>query len=749
MKFLRKNLFFAEHTFRKWFVSSMCVILIFIVIGLLLYMIALYTTEKAVVMAQRQAVEQTKSLIDLKLLDIKKDVSALAFNDRLLSASFITRPLDNVDYYNLHQAREELRGIYLYGNVRDSFVYFAGSDSFISAYQLKADESESFTESQFGMKRREWADYAQRQTSSSFVVMQNTLYFLSPLTRNGQHETASLAIVVLDLNDLGELLFSAPAALDSYSYIIADSGEIIASTGNLPSAVLYSYGELNPGENYIDKNVVTSQSMTQANWEYISVAPVNQYLKEVYDLRLVLYGYIGISVILAACIVYYETRRRYRPVLTLSRNVAMRNNRDIFENLQDTIQTIVANNTQLTSLLKQDQKALLKQQFAEMIREHAKPEKDQSLFRENFDLSFNQGMVCIVHVEHIGKKLGDLSPQEQESIILLCLNNIGKELLGAQYACYFWKDVDMTGVVWSDKIDETTTSLYITTILEQIRTSIKRYFDVDLQFALSTLCHASSTLASSYLQARETLDYARMTGKSGIIPFDESYTKLPPAWHHMDIIRAEQDFMSYMMERNFEKAKSKLEVITGYYEYTDGASIQLLQCRMFGLINLVLNAIEIKKTPLEEQFYIDMNPVQRLLGASTIHSLKIEIMRIIEAMITHYDEKEQSTEQKIEAIDRYIELHYGDPSLSVQQLADYVHMSNSYLSQVYKQYRGAGVLEVINTRRIERVKELLREDADMTLVQIAEKAGYTNLQTMMRVFKKLENQTPGQYRAKH
>ena len=57
MKLLRKNLFFAEHTFRKWFVSSMCVILIFIVIGLLLYMIALHTTEKTVVMAQRQAAE--------------------------------------------------------------------------------------------------------------------------------------------------------------------------------------------------------------------------------------------------------------------------------------------------------------------------------------------------------------------------------------------------------------------------------------------------------------------------------------------------------------------------------------------------------------------------------------------------------------------------------------------------------------------------------------------------------------------
>ncbi|GBF74098.1 AraC family transcriptional regulator [Paenibacillus sp. 598K] len=747
MKLLRKNLFFAEHTFRKWFVSSMCVILIFIVIGLLLYLIALHTTEKTVVMAQRQAAEQTKGLIDLKLLDIKKDVSALAFNDRLLSASFITKPLDNVDYYNLHQAREELRGLYLYGNVRDSYVYFAGCDCFISAYQLKADDTDTFTERQFGLKRRAWADFASRQTTSGFAVLQDRVYFLSPLSRNGQREAASLAIVELDVDDLAELLFSVPATSDSYSYIIASDGELIAASGHPPPAA-YGYGELDPGENYIDNTVVTSQHMTEANWEYISVAPIDQYLKEVYDLRLVLYGYLGISVILAACIVYYETRRRYRPVLTLSRNVALQHNRDIFQDLQETIQTVVANNTRLTSLLKQDQELLLNQKFTDMLREHAKPEKEQPLFQENFARPFRQGMVCVVHVEAIGAKLADLSAQEQENILLLCLNNIGKELLGAQYACYFWKYVDITGVIWSDTIDDTTTARYITTILEQTRASIKRYFDVDLQLALSRLSYASSTLASSYLQARESRDYARMTGKSGVIPFDESYTQLPPAWHHMDIIRAEQDFMSYMMERNYEMAKTKLEVITGYYEYTDGASIQLLQCRMFGLINLVLNAIEIKKTPLEEQFYLDMNPVQRLLGASTIQSLKLEIMRIIEAMITRYDEKEPSTEQKLEVVDRYIELHYTDPSLSVQQLADHVHLSISHLSQVYKQHKGTGVLEVINARRIERVKELLRENTDMTLTQIAEKSGYSNLQTMMRVFKKLEHQTPGQYRAK-
>lgn len=747
MRIFGRDLFFGQHTFRKWFVSSMCIILLFIIIGLLLYMIALVATERTVIMAQQQAAVQTKNLIDLKLHEVKKNVSILTFNEKLLSASFIGMPNTGLDFYNYHKAGEELRGIYFHGNIKDIHVYYENCGCFIGAYGMVYNHVESFTNSRFGMSPSDWDKFASEQITSAYVKHDDSVYLISPLRRSRGLKVASLVVVELNMDDLKDILLvesAVSSSLGSYSYIISSKGEIIVTSGD--GELTFDYGELEQGENYIAKNVITSKQIKNADWEYISVSPIDQYLKEVYDLRLILYIYIGFSIIFAVIIVYVETRRRYRPVLTLSENVSLSNESDIFQNLQEEIQDIVAINTRLTKMLKKEHETILSERFTKMIQYHEKLEKDQQFFQENFSMSFGQGVAVIISVDSIGEKLKSLPLYEQENIIILCLNNIGKELLGDRYSCFFWKNVDMNGVIWSDDSEITTFDMHMTNVFEQVRASVKKYFDVELRFMLSTVCDASSTLASAFLEAREMFEYAKMAGKTGVIQYDTSYTRSVLEWHHMDIIRAEQDFTSYMMERNFAKAKTKLEDITRYYRHTDGASIQLLKSRMFGLVNLVLNAIEINKTPMEVQFYADMDPVNRLLSATTIQDLEKEIMSIIEEIIINHEEKEETLGQKLDYIDRYIETYYKDQSLSVQQLADQVNLSISYVSRVYKEQRGIGILEVINTRRIERVKALLIEEPEMTLVEIAEKVGYGSIQTMMRVFKRMENKTPGEFR---
>ena len=65
---------------------------------------------------------------------------------------------------------------------------------------------------------------------------------------------------------------------------------------------------------------------------------------------------------------------------------------------------------------------------------------------------------------------------------------------------------------------------------------------------------------------------------------------------------------------------------------------------------------------------------------------------------------------------------------------------------MYKQTRQVGVLNKIQQCRVKRAKELLIQEPEMSLAQIADKIGYSNVQTMIRVFKKFENETPGRYR---
>lgn len=756
MKNPLKNRFLSERTFRKWFINSLLIIFIFIFSGILLYLGSLAVTKHVVLMSQEQSAEHIKELIDVELLNLKKDVSVLSLNDRIISVAYINQPFTGNDYYNYHKAGKELRGIYYYKNIKDIYVYYSQGDCFVGCYNLISYDNRTFTQKHFGMNRKEWKSFVSGQLTSSFVKIKSSIYFLCPLKKNNSGEITTLAVAELDEKKLNQILPTGnkKGKGESYSYIISSNNSLITTTGN-SSDVSYGYGVLQQGENYVNDNVVTCKKIENTDWEYICVVPISKYLKEIYNLQYILYIYIAVIILLALSTVYYETKRRYQPVQTLQENIQSGgrtaayikedNKKDIFSHLQKDILDIIYDNTNLKSKIKKEKDILSGKKLSEMMIEYTNEEEAGRYFEDNFSLKYKQGIVVIVNEISVGTKLTGISAEEHESILLLCLNNIGSELYGEHYKCFFWRYVEITGVIWTDQ-EDVSSYLYITNVLEQISACIMKYYELELRFSISGLCTLPSRLASAHNEAKAAYDYSYITGKTGMIRFEESYTQLLTNWKDMDIIKAEQDFMAYMLDRDYLKAKNKLELIIGYYGYTNGTSNQLLKCRMFGLINLVLNAIEMDKTSDEIQFYSDLNPVQRLLQATTITELKSEIMNIIETLILHYSDKEETTDKKLQYIDRYIEAHYMEHDLSVQQLADKFKLSFSFLSKIYKQRNGTGVLEVINACRIGHAKELLIQEPELSLAQIAERVGYGNVQTMLRVFKKIEKQTPGHYR---
>jgi AraC-like DNA-binding protein len=71
-------------------------------------------------------------------------------------------------------------------------------------------------------------------------------------------------------------------------------------------------------------------------------------------------------------------------------------------------------------------------------------------------------------------------------------------------------------------------------------------------------------------------------------------------------------------------------------------------------------------------------------------------------------------------------------------------MSPFYLSRIFKEETGVGLLEYINTLRIEEGKKLLARG--QSIVKTAETTGFRDSNAFIRVFKKLTGVTPGQYK---
>ena len=79
----------------------------------------------------------------------------------------------------------------------------------------------------------------------------------------------------------------------------------------------------------------------------------------------------------------------------------------------------------------------------------------------------------------------------------------------------------------------------------------------------------------------------------------------------------------------------------------------------------------------------------------------------------------------------------------IEDIADYLGLSNSYLSHIFKEHTGVSILKFINKKRLVHAKELLRQGK--RIEDIANECGFQDYTSFFRSFKKEFNITPKKY----
>lgn len=95
----------------------------------------------------------------------------------------------------------------------------------------------------------------------------------------------------------------------------------------------------------------------------------------------------------------------------------------------------------------------------------------------------------------------------------------------------------------------------------------------------------------------------------------------------------------------------------------------------------------------------------------------------------------------------YILNHYSDVSLSRTVVADYLSISESYLSKLFKEETNTGLSSYIAQVRIDAAKELL-SNSKMSISEIATATGFNSSKYFHETFKKITHITPAQYQTR-
>lgn len=93
---------------------------------------------------------------------------------------------------------------------------------------------------------------------------------------------------------------------------------------------------------------------------------------------------------------------------------------------------------------------------------------------------------------------------------------------------------------------------------------------------------------------------------------------------------------------------------------------------------------------------------------------------------------------------QYMQEHFQE-KITLPEVAEKIYVSQWHLSKLLNRHMGKNFSEVLNSIRIEKAKELMK-DPSLRLADIAEMVGFLDVAHFSRVFKKLTGVSAGEYR---
>jgi len=131
-------------------------------------------------------------------------------------------------------------------------------------------------------------------------------------------------------------------------------------------------------------------------------------------------------------------------------------------------------------------------------------------------------------------------------------------------------------------------------------------------------------------------------------------------------------------------------------------------------------------------------PLTHLLTESLLHSC----LRLLRSTPSHHSRKATRT---YESICLFIQENFQHP-LSRESVAEHFGLAPNHISRLFRQEGSMRFNDYLNLVRINRAKFMLR-NYNMTLKEVSAKCGYGEVAYFCRLFKRINKETPTDYRA--
>ncbi len=278
------------------------------------------------------------------------------------------------------------------------------------------------------------------------------------------------------------------------------------------------------------------------------------------------------------------------------------------------------------------------------------------------------------------------------------------------------------------------------TVLKRINTLAGGTFSVSLGIGMEV--NTIAELAQTYRQAATSLNMQFYYGSNRIYYYSGSLNKKFTTEKNLF-----PDFQKYLKKDDMRGALELVKNLTLSIRATGDPEIDRIKNIYFNLLLLVFEAARDRNLiePVDEN---DRTYIwQEIDNIGSLSKCSDYIGTSITAVFSKLDNSD-SVKRKVYEITKYIKENFHNKDLSIQKIADNVHFSQTYLCSFFKKSTGNTLNEYITDIRIEKAKELLKDNS-IKLYEMALSIGFTDSNYFSTLFKKVVGCSPSEYREKY
>ncbi|MDP2424988.1 MAG: response regulator [bacterium] len=344
-------------------------------------------------------------------------------------------------------------------------------------------------------------------------------------------------------------------------------------------------------------------------------------------------------------------------------------------------------------------------------------------------------VACLLEVES--------SEDSEELIALEKLRVLLEELMSSSFEQYPLKHhlIVQNGIFLFVKEHITPILRDIDAFLYELLQTAEQYMNMRIRAGISAVFHQFEHLSEAYKETKKAIRYGKFLNTGRIVYISEVENK-----ETKRIILDVEDIKEIENTAKFgtiEEIKAMLRSRKKLIEEQNGV-IVAHDLFVVSLANIILNFAQSINSDTED--LVGSRLLETMMSFTDVDHLFEWTEETLLRLRKRYIETSLSrTDEMLEKAMRYVQEHYTDADLSLNQVCDYLDISISYLSMLMKREKNLSFNKYIVQVRMEKAKEYLRT-TNLKIIDISLLCGYNEVYYFSHSFKKYTGESPKQYR---